>query len=126
MRIIEPSIGRGTNHPGLDLNILFETALPSGHKIIVGRAVIRPGSRIPAVGTGAHREDEISYICKGSLTAGSGGGVYLVTAGQTTFIPAGESHWCKNNGDTDAELVYVLLPLVLGERPDSESDPPLE
>ena len=125
MRIIDPPADRGTNHPGLDLDTLLETSLSSGHRIIIGRAVIRPGTRIPPADSGTHHEDELSYICKGSLTAWSGGQVYLLTAGQSTFIPAGERHWCQNDGDTAVELVYVLLPQVSGERPDFESDPPL-
>ncbi|MCL6633134.1 MAG: cupin domain-containing protein [Alicyclobacillus herbarius] len=75
----------------------------------LGIVTIPAGTRIPFKGTGAHEQDEYSYIVKGSLVIQAGDKLYRVQAGDATLIPAGEAHWCYNDGNEDALIVWSLV-----------------
>jgi len=74
-----------------------------------GTVMIPPGIRIPAQGASSHDADEYSVVLKGSIVTMSGGKEYRVTSGQATFIPAGEAHWCLNDGNENCEIIWVLV-----------------
>ena len=89
-------------------NVLMKTLLEK-KGVTLGSAVIPAGTRAPEEGSGVHDADEYSVILKGSLLAGSGNKEDRVSAGQATFIPAGEAHWSINDSDEDCELIWVLV-----------------
>ncbi|MDI7740386.1 cupin domain-containing protein [Lysinibacillus fusiformis] len=74
-----------------------------------GIATIQPGERLPKEGLTSHEENEFSYIMKGTLNGESGGIPYSIQAGEASIIPAGEQHWCVNEGDAPVQLVYALI-----------------
>lgn len=74
-----------------------------------GFVSIPAGARLPLEGTTAHEEHEYSYILKGSLSGESGEKPFQINAGEASYIPAGEKHWCVNKGDSAVELVYALV-----------------
>ncbi len=80
-----------------------------GHLIKVGKAIIEPGARIPDEGNTVHDADEYSYIIKGSLKSGTNFDTTTIESGDFSFIPAGESHWCKNIQDENCELIWFLV-----------------
>lgn len=55
-----------------------------------------------------HEQDEVSFILSGRLEAVSGGESVDLTAGDISFIPAGEQHWAQVLEDT--RIAYVLIP----------------
>ncbi|GMA60959.1 cupin domain-containing protein [Alicyclobacillus fastidiosus] len=89
---------------GYDLKSLLE-----GQGVRFGIVSIPVGARIPLHDTGSHAQDEYSYIVKGSLVMESGPHQYQVNAGDATLIPAGEAHWCYNNGKEEALVVWSLV-----------------
>lgn len=91
------------------MKTLFGENANRGSRTQFGTVVIPPGARIPIQGAGCHAADEYSLVLKGSITTMSGGQEYRVTCGQATFIPAGEAHWCINDGDKDCEIVWILV-----------------
>lgn len=74
-----------------------------------GIATIQPGERLPNDGLTSHEENEFSYIMKGTLSGESGGVPYTIKAGEASLIPAGEHHWCVNEGNEPVQLVYALV-----------------
>lgn len=74
-----------------------------------GVVTIPPGERLPIEGTTAHEEHEYSFIIKGSLIGESGGEAYTISAGEGSYIPAGEAHWCVNESDSSCQLVFALV-----------------
>lgn len=74
-----------------------------------GYVSIPTGERLPKEGTTFHEEQEYSFITKGSLVGESGGVPFEMSAGEASFIPAGELHWCMNKGDEPVELVFALV-----------------
>ncbi|KIL74811.1 cupin domain-containing protein [Bacillus badius] len=80
-----------------------------GAEVQFGFVSIPAGERLPKEGTGSHEEHEYSYIIRGALAGESGGKPYKINAGEASYIPAGEHHWCVNEGDSDCELIYALI-----------------
>ncbi|WJY26327.1 cupin domain-containing protein [Sporosarcina trichiuri] len=87
---------------------LFADQYP-GADVKFGFVSIPAGERLPAEGTTFHEEHEYSYIIKGSLSGESGGNPFEIRAGEASLIPAGEAHWCRNDGDEPVELVFSLI-----------------
>ena len=77
--------------------------------ITVGNCVVPPGARIPVTGLSNHTQNEYSIVTKGSVVTETLGKVYRVEAGQATFIPAGQEHFCYNDSDEECEIVWVLI-----------------
>ncbi|WP_432663092.1 cupin domain-containing protein [Wukongibacter baidiensis] len=75
----------------------------------MGKAVIKSGARIPEDGFGVHDAEELSYIIKGSLKSATKQDKTTVKAGDFSYIPAGEEHWCQNISNEDCELIWFLL-----------------
>ncbi|HEY2421839.1 MAG TPA: cupin domain-containing protein [Neobacillus sp.] len=67
------------------------------------------GERIPAVGMSCHDEDEYSYIFSGEVNTYCNGEYSVEKAGDATLIPAGEEHWCINNGSEPCMLVCFMV-----------------
>lgn len=78
-------------------------------KIKMGKSVMKPGARVPLEGMSSHDEDEYSYVLKGSLVAGTENVSTVISCGDFGFIPRGKKHWCKNEGDEDCELIWILV-----------------
>lgn len=91
------------------LKTLFDIDVTQKGRLTIGTAQIPPGVRVPAEGEGVHDGDEYAILFKGSARIVSGGTEYRMSADQASFIPAGEAHWSINDGDTDCELVWILV-----------------
>ncbi|WP_031514776.1 cupin domain-containing protein [Desulfofalx alkaliphila] len=81
----------------------------SDKKVDFGNVVIPRGVKIPREGFGSHDADEYSIVIRGSIKVMSGGKEYQLNAGQASLIPAGEEHWCSNEGSEDCEIVWVMV-----------------
>lgn len=67
---------------------IFDTFNKSlGKKIKMGRAVIKPGARVPLEGMNSHAEDEFSYLLKGSLVKGTENVLTRISYGDFGIIP---------------------------------------
>jgi quercetin dioxygenase-like cupin family protein len=75
----------------------------------VGTVTVYPGERVPITGVSNHEENEYSVIVKGTLLTEINGEQCRVSAGQATFIPAGEKHIAYNDSLEPCELVFVLV-----------------
>lgn len=75
----------------------------------MGKAIMKPGVRVPVEGMNPHDADEFSYIVKGSLISGTEEITTTVSGGDFSFIPKGMKHWCKNEGNEDCELIWILV-----------------
>ena len=91
------------------LKTLFDEDITQKGNLVIGTAQIPPGARVPAEGEGVHEGDEYAVLFKGTTKIVSGGKAYRMSAGQASFIPAGEAHWSLNDGETDCELVWILV-----------------
>lgn len=87
---------------------LFHDQFPNA-EVKFGYVSVPAGERLPIEGTNAHEEQEYSYMLKGTLRGESGGDPYEISAGEASFIPAGEQHWCINEGDEPVELIFALV-----------------
>ncbi|AOV08676.1 cupin domain-containing protein [Sporosarcina ureilytica] len=97
--------------PGISeeiVQMLFQNQF-SGAEVEFGFVSIPAGERLPVEGTTSHEEHEYSFIIKGALSGESGGKTFDIKAGEASYIPAGEAHWCVNEGDSPVELVYALV-----------------
>lgn len=87
---------------------LFHDQFPNA-EVKFGYVTVPAGERLPAEGTTFHEEQEYSFITKGKLIGKSGGEPFEISAGEASFIPAGEVHWCQNPGDEPVELIFALV-----------------
>lgn len=87
---------------------LFHDQYPNA-EVKFGYVSVPVGERLPKEGTNAHEEQEYSYVLKGSLRGESGGEAYEISTGEASFIPAGEQHWCVNEGNEPVELIFALV-----------------
>lgn len=87
---------------------LFKSQFPTAD-VEFGVVTIPTGERLPLEGTTAHEEHEYSFIIEGSLTGESGGEPYTIKAGEGSYIPAGEAHWCMNKSDSPCQLIFALV-----------------
>ena len=87
---------------------LFHDQYPNA-EVKFGFVTVPVGERLPAEGTTFHEEQEYSYVLKGTLKGVSGGEPYEISAGEASFIPAGEEHWCANDGEEPVELIFALV-----------------
>lgn len=87
---------------------LFHDQYPNA-EVKFGFVTVPVGERLPAEGTTFHEEQEYSYVLKGTLKGVSGGQPYEISAGEASFIPAGEEHWCENIGEEPVELIFALV-----------------
>ncbi|KUO73173.1 MAG: hypothetical protein APF77_08360 [Clostridia bacterium BRH_c25] len=81
----------------------------SGKKVKIGKAILKPGARIPEEGTTFHETDEYSFVVKGKVSIMTETGLSNLDTGDINFVPKEEKHWSINFGDTDCELVWVLV-----------------
>lgn len=103
MKVIQPNKEEQT------VEKLFEIADVSSELVTFGTATVQPGERLPNEGTTFHAEDEYGVIVKGDIYTYSGGEEVLVKEGSATFIPRGEEHWCRNDGDEPVEIVWLFV-----------------
>lgn len=108
MEIIKPKDLHQTDHGTYKM---LDAFVKNSEKNIIkmGKAVIKPGARIPAEGMNPHDADEFSYIVKGSLVSGTESVNTSISEGEFSFIPRGMKHWCKNETNEDCELIWILI-----------------
>ena len=87
---------------------LFHDKYPNA-EVKFGFVSIPAGERLPSEGTTFHEEQEYSFITKGVLIGESGGLPFEIKAGEASLIPAGEIHWCENEGKEPVELIFALV-----------------
>ena len=109
MNIIKINDLKAAENRNIDLRTVFDEDITQKGTLTIGTASIPPGARVPVEGEGRHEGDEYSILFKGTTKIVSGGQEYRMSAGEASFIPAGEAHWSLNDGDTDCELVWILV-----------------
>jgi quercetin dioxygenase-like cupin family protein len=55
-------------------------------------------------------EDEIFYVFEGTVSFTTGGETRELSAGDSVFVPRGETHAYRNVGEEDARMVAVYTP----------------
>ena len=88
---------------------IFNNLKKDDQTIKMGKAVIKSGTRVPAIGFGVHDSEEYSYIIKGCLDVLTTEGTSFVTAGDYTYIQTGENHASINSSNEDCELIWFLI-----------------
>jgi quercetin dioxygenase-like cupin family protein len=78
-------------------------------QVEMGKAIMKPGVRVPKEGMNPHTQDEFAYIIKGSLKSGTGDQETTISAGDFSFIPKNTPHWSENVFDEDCELIWILV-----------------
>ena len=78
---------------------------PDAENFSMRRFTIAPGGHMP-VHTNAVEHEQ--YVLNGSATIGIGDEVYQVGPGTSVYIPAGESHWYRTDGDEDFVFLCVV------------------
>lgn len=78
-------------------------------KVSMSVISLTPGERVPAEGVSVHEEDEYSYIYSGEINTYANGEYSVEKAGDATFFPAGEEHWCINESDEPCLLVCFMV-----------------
>lgn len=91
---------------GVTMVDLFGDAVKAGDGVTMGHAVFPPGTVVPPA---AHSGDEYSYVLSGKIKCQIGSQTFAAPAGSATFIPAGEEHSSINDGEDDAEVVWMLI-----------------
>ncbi len=109
MKIIHIDDVKAADRVNIVLKTLFDEDIRQKGNLVIGTATIPPGSRVPAEGEGVHDGDEYAVIFKGTTKIVSGGQEYRMSAGEASFIPAGEVHWSLNDGDADCELLWMIV-----------------
>lgn len=84
-------------------------SLTSGRTVKIGKAILKSGARIPVEGATFHENDEYSFVVKGKVKIITETGLSDLNTGDISFVPKRERHWSINEGDTDCELVWVLV-----------------
>lgn len=88
---------------------VIEKSLPA-NKLKVGKAIMKPGARIPEDGTASHAGEEISYVVRGRVSIYTDDGqISDLARGDMSLLPKDKAHWSVNEGDTECELFWVLV-----------------
>ena len=96
--------------PG-ELMTFLLTGEETGGAIFISEISVAPGG-----GTAPHihhREDEAFRVLEGTLTIQVGGNTITASAGDLAFLPRGNAHSFKNNGDGYAKAVVLITPAGL-------------
>lgn len=94
--------------PMYDMRKLFNVE-GSFENMTFSYIALQPGMRIPPEGFSKHDADEYSCFISGEVFTYSGGEERTVKAGQATWIPKGEEHWCINKGTEPCVLICAML-----------------
>lgn len=103
---VQDVVGKGM--PKIDNRLLFN-AEGDYSNMTFSYIEIMPGYRIPETGYSKHDADEYSYFVSGSVKSYSGGKETTEVAGNATFIPKGEEHWCINEGDEPCVIICAMI-----------------
>lgn len=95
--------------PGVELKTLLPFDVISGGRTRFGMVSIPPKGRIPLKGVAPHDEDEYSILVKGKMITTIGDQEFLLSAGDSTLIPAGEAHAVYNPGEEECLLIWALV-----------------
>lgn len=90
----------------VEMTDFFGEACQTDGKVSMGYAVFPSGTVVPPA---SHTGDEYSYIISGRVRCESNGKVQEMSAGDASFIPAGEMHKSMNDSGEDATLVWMLI-----------------
>lgn len=85
------------------------TQASHGTVIDFGVAKVAPGDRLPQTGYTSHDQHEYSFILSGHLVGESGGVPFQISAGELSYIPRGEEHYCANPSDEEVEIFFVMV-----------------
>jgi quercetin dioxygenase-like cupin family protein len=77
--------------------------------IDVGEVVYQSGSRVPSEGFCQHEGKELCYIAKGEVTFGTEEGNIVVKEGEFHYLNKAVPHFCRNDGDSECRLLYILI-----------------
>jgi len=108
MEIIKPKNLKKRNFDLYQMFDAFDVDLEKS-KIEMGKAVMKPGVRVPKEGMNPHEGEEFSYIIKGSLVSGTKDVTTTVSEGDFCYIPKNTPHWSSNESDQDCELIWILI-----------------
>lgn len=99
---------KGTGMPMYEMKKLFEKSGDFSN-VSMSWISLTPGERVPAEGFSVHEEDEYSFIYSGEIKAFANGEISVEKAGDATFFPAGDEHWCINESDEPCLLVCFMV-----------------
>lgn len=92
------------------MNIFFNEENQANKRVSMGLIKLKPGEKIPDEGYSRHTQDEYSYVIKGDVhTILEDGTDIPATVGDAQLIEANEGHINYNNGDEEAEVVWMLV-----------------
>lgn len=92
-----------------DKHSVMEAFQAEGKEVRVGKVTFQKGGRVPETGYAVHEEDEYVYVLKGMISFGVEGEKYCLKEGNFHYMPKGEPHWCRNESETESELLYILV-----------------
>jgi mannose-6-phosphate isomerase-like protein (cupin superfamily) len=85
-------------------------SLLSAKHFVSGFVVIDPGGKVPEH---EHEQEEVYYILqgRGEMTVGSQS--EILEAVSAVYIPPGQMHALKNNGEDELHMLFVYAPAVI-------------
>lgn len=89
------------------------TGLEQGERYKIKRITVPPGKRLSL--QMHHHRSEHWVVVKGTARVEVDGEEYLVTQGESTFVPAGKKHRLENAGLIPLEIIEVQLGEYVGE-----------
>jgi mannose-1-phosphate guanylyltransferase/mannose-6-phosphate isomerase len=89
------------------------TGLEQGERYKIKRITVPPGKRLSL--QMHHHRSEHWVVVKGTARVRVDGEEYLVTQGESTFVPAGKKHRLANAGLIPLEIIEVQLGEYVGE-----------
>ena len=92
------------------MTVFFNEENQANNRVSMGLIKLKPGQKIPDEGFSRHEQDEYSYVIKGNVhTILEDGSDIAATVGDAQLIEANEGHINYNDGDEEAEVVWMLV-----------------
>ena len=112
-RILRAGEGELMGPPGVQDRFVLGAAMTGG-RVAVVEHVLAPG-RLAAPMHHHTREDEFSFVVRGTVGASLGGDEVVAHAGDFVFKPRGEWHTFWNAGDDEARILELITPAGLDD-----------
>lgn len=110
--LVQPGEGKTWRIGGGPLSVKVASAVVGGAYTVL-EFHLPPGGGAPLhVHT---REDEILYVLGGALTVGAREQVLRAEMGATVWLPKGEAHFFRNEGEATCRLLITAVPGGLDE-----------
>jgi mannose-6-phosphate isomerase-like protein (cupin superfamily) len=106
--ILKPEDGESVDFGGLGVHWKIDGPSSGGRFAIVHHPIAPKALAAPL--HYHHREDEYSYVIRGSLGAMLGDRVVMAGPGSWVFKPRHQWHTFWNDGDTPCEIIEVISP----------------